>query len=66
MPAAPRKSSLVKYPPLSPELKVRMRKAGHGDMIDVLDKVSADTIRGLMRAAQSGPVFRPKGAKKDA
>ena len=43
-----------------------MRKAGHGDMIDVLDKVSADTIRGLMRAAQSGPVFRPKVAKKAA
>ena len=66
MPAAPRKSSPVLYPPLSPELKARMRKAGHGDMIDVLDKVSADTIRGLMRAAQSGPVFRPKVAKKAA
>ncbi len=66
MPSARRKTVPILYPPLTPELKARMRKAGHGDMVELLDNVSASTIKGLMRAAQSGPVFKPKMAKKAA
>ncbi len=66
MPSARRKAEPLLYPPLTPELKVRMRKAGHADMIEILDNVSVSTIKGLMKAAQGGPVFKPKVAKKAA
>ena len=42
------KTEPLLYPPLSPEIKARVRKAGHGDMIGILDNVSASTIKGLM------------------
>lgn len=62
MPGASRKTDPLLYPPLTPALKARMRTAGHVDMVDLLDRVSASTIRGLMKAAASGPVFKPKVA----
>lgn len=61
-----RKSEPVLYPPLTPELKARMHKAGHGDMVEILDNVSASTVRGLMKAARTGPVFKPAKAVKSA
>ena len=66
MPGARRKTEPLLYPPLSAELKARMRKAGHADMVLLLDEVSVETIKGLMRASQSGPMFKPKLAKKAA
>jgi len=66
MPSARRKPEPLLYPPLTPEIKARMRKGGHGDMIEILDNVSASTIKGLMKAARSGPVFKPKAAKRAA
>ena len=64
--SARRKAEPLVYPPLSPEIKARMRKAGHGDMIGILDSVSASTIKALMKAAQGGPVFKPKASTKAA
>lgn len=54
------------YPPLTPALKARMRATGHADMVELLDHVSASTIRGLMKAAAGGPVFKPKVARNTA
>ena len=56
----------VLYPPLTEALKARMRKAGHGDMIDVLDNMTENTIKGLMQATRGGTVFSPKTAKRAA
>ena len=64
MPGARRKTEPLLYPPLSAELKARMRKAGHADMVLLLDEVSLETIKGLMRASQSGPMFKPGLAAK--
>ena len=64
MPSARRKAEALLYPPLTPEIKARMRKSGHADMIALLDKVSASTIQGLVKAARNGPVFKPKVAKR--
>lgn len=63
--AAPAKEPLL-YPPLTEALKARMRKMGHGGMIDVLDNMDEKTIKGLMRAARSGAVLTPKTAKRAA
>ena len=54
------------YPPLSDDLKTRMRKAGHGDMIEVLDGMTEKSIKALMRASRTGPVFSPKAGKRAA
>lgn len=62
---APSKEPLL-YPPLSDDLKTRMRKAGHGDMIDVLDRMTEKSIKALMRATRSGPVYSPKAGKRAA
>ena len=61
-----RKTEPLLYPPLTPEVKARMRKAGHGDMVELLDNVSACTIKGLMEASRIAPVFKPKVATKAA
>ena len=66
MPGTRRKADPLLYPPLTPALKARMRTAGHADMVELLDRVSASTIRGLVKAAASGPVFKPKVARKAA
>ena len=66
MKSATKQRESVLYPPLSEELKARMRKAGHGDMIAALDTISEKTIEGLMRAARSGTAFSPKTAKRAA
>ena len=43
-----------------------MRKAGHGDMIEVLDDMTEKSIKTLMRAVRGGPVFSPKVGKRAA
>ena len=43
-----------------------MRKAGHGDMIEVLDDMTEKSIKTLMRAVRGGPVFSPKAGKRAA
>ncbi len=63
--AAASKQPLL-YPPLSEALKARMRKAGHGDMIGVLDDMTEKNIKALMRAVRGGPVFSPKAGKRAA
>ena len=64
-PAATPKDPVL-YPPLSDAIKERMRKNGHADMIEVLDKMSKKTIEGLMRATRAGTVFSPKAGKRAA
>ncbi|MFN0164258.1 MAG: hypothetical protein ACKVQQ_23725 [Burkholderiales bacterium] len=66
MPKAARPSEPLVHPPLSPELKARLRKAGHGHVVKAVEGIKADTIRGLMKAMASGPVFNAKVARKAA
>ena len=54
------------YPPLSEEVKTRMRLAGWGDLLPVLDGVEEDAVQGLLEAARSGPVFTPAFVRSGA
>ena len=66
MASASKKSEPLLYPPLTAELKARLRKAGHGHLVDAVEDISEDTIKGLIKGMKNGPVFRPKAAKKAA
>ena len=54
------------YLPLSREMEARLRKTGHGHLVKTLRNMKVSTIKGLMRASQSGPVFKPGGRVKVA
>lgn len=59
-----RKTEPLLYPPLSPEIEARLRKTGHGHLVKTLRNMKVSTIKGLMRASQSGPVFKPNNRVK--
>ena len=66
MKSAPAPKEPLLYPPLSDALKARMRKAGHGDMVEVLDNMTEKTIEGLLRATRAGTMFSAKTSKRAA
>lgn len=51
------------YPPLTPEFEVRMRKAGHGHLVEALRDVKARSIKGLMKAMESSAVVPARTSK---
>lgn len=66
MARARRKSEPLLYPPLTTELKARLRKAGHGHLVEAVENISESTIKSLLKGMENGPVFRPKAAKRAA
>ena len=56
MPKSAKKTEPLVYPPLAPEFEARLRKAGHEHLVEALKGVKESTIKGLMKAMESGPV----------
>lgn len=61
-----KKTEPLLYPPLTPEFEARLRKAGHGHLVEALRDVKESTIRGLMKAMESSPVVPARTSKKAA
>ena len=51
------------YPSLTPEFEARLRKRGHGHLVEASRDVKASTIKGLMRAMESSPVVPARTSK---
>ena len=56
MPKSAKETEPLVYPPLIPEFEARLRKAGHGHLVEALKDVKESTIKGLMKAMASGPI----------
>ena len=54
------------YPLLTPEFEARLRKSGHGHLVEASREMKESTINGLIKAMESSPLVPARSSKEAA